>query len=72
VLYFKADDASRGDYETAGMNPFQPFRERPSMSYYELPPEVLEDEDQLRIWTRKTMAAARRKPKASRKGSSKR
>jgi DNA transformation protein len=72
VLYFKADDASRGDYETAGMNPFQPFRERPSMSYYELPPEVLEDEDQLRIWTRKAMAAARRKPKASRKGSSKR
>ncbi len=28
VLYLKVDDATRGDYERAGMGPFRPFPDR--------------------------------------------
>ena len=75
VLYFKVDDGNRSDFLTAGMGPFLPFGdpERP-MNYYELPPEILEDPDQLGVWMTKAIAVAMRakaktktKPKAKRK-----
>src|SRR3989304_4487686 len=49
VLYLKVDDANRPGYEAAGMAPFKPYpNKRPTMPYYELPTEVLDDPDQLR------------------------
>lgn len=54
VLYFKVDDHNRGDYEQFGMGPFQPFANKPMvMSYYEVPPQVLENTSQLREWAYK-------------------
>ena len=61
VLYFKVDDATRGPYVAAGMAAFKPYPNRPvTMSYYEVPAEVLEDADQLRMWGRRAAEVARR------------
>jgi DNA transformation protein and related proteins len=60
VLYFKVGDANRPDYEARSMGHFRPFRDRPqiSMSYYEVPAEVLEDADECLLWARRSIAAA--------------
>ena len=59
-LYFKTGDASRPRYVKAGSRPFCPFPDRPGhvMAYWEVPAEVLEDEEELRQWTREALAAA--------------
>ena len=62
VLYFKVDEENRGLYQSAGAKPFQPYGDESySMSYYEVPADVLEDSDQLREWARRSVAAAERK-----------
>ncbi len=59
VLYFKVDESNRANYEEAGMEPFRPYADKPySMSYYEVPPDVLEDDDTLREWAAKAFDAA--------------
>lgn len=61
-LYFKVDDENRHDYEAAGSKPFLPYGEDSySMGYYEVPVDVLEDEDQLRNWAGGAVGAAQRK-----------
>ena len=52
TLYFKVDDRNRGDYLARGMAPFRPYRDRPdrSMSYFQVPVDVIEDEEQLTGW----------------------
>lgn len=52
VLYLKVDDTNRPDFEKAGMGPFQ------LVSYYEIPPDVLEDADELAAWAKKAIAVA--------------
>ena len=76
TLYFKVNDASRPDYESRGMRRFQPYKDKPHLSftYYEVPAEVLEDREQLTVWATRSVQAAiaialeketkRRKPKA--------
>jgi DNA transformation protein len=61
TLFFKVDDSNRIDYTTRGCKPFQPFADEPdaySMSYFEVPADVLEDPDELTLWARKAFAAA--------------
>jgi DNA transformation protein len=59
VLYFKVNDGNRAAYEARGMEPFRPFADRPgTMSYYELPPDVLEDVEALEVWMQAALAAA--------------
>lgn len=51
VLYLKVDDLNRGDFEKAGMGPFQPFGPGGEvMQYYELPEGVLDDPEALAPW----------------------
>ncbi len=57
-LYFKVNDATRGDFEKRGMEPFRPFGEESAMGYYEVPAEVLEDVTQLELWTKKAIEVA--------------
>ena len=59
VLYFKVDDANRLDYEAAGMGPFRSGGQ--TMQFYEVPEEVLDDEEKLRLWAGKALDVARRK-----------
>ncbi len=62
AVYFKVDESGRNRYEKAGAEPFRPYGEGSvSMSYYEVPPEVLEDRDELRVWALEAIAAAGRK-----------
>jgi DNA transformation protein len=60
TLYFKTDDANRPRFEQAGSRPFCPYPDRPGhvMAYWAVPAEVLEDAEQLREWTRESLAAA--------------
>jgi DNA transformation protein len=60
TLYFKADDSNRPDYESRGMGRFQPYADKPHLSftYYEVPAEILEDRDELTTWARRSVAAA--------------
>ena len=68
VLYFRADDASRAEFEALGMTAFRPFEEHgPVMSYYQLPEEILEEPEALRRWAERAIESARlrrrRRPK---------
>lgn len=66
LLYFKVDDENRPDYEGARAKPFQPYGDDSySMGYYEVPVDVLEDVDKLRVWASGAVAAAKRKASAS-------
>jgi DNA transformation protein and related proteins len=67
TLYFKVNDANRGDYEARGMSPFRPPSNRQiSMSYYEVPADTLEDSDECVAWARKSVAAAGTRPAGKR------
>jgi DNA transformation protein len=60
ILYFRVSDANRRDYEALGMRRFQPYADKPHLSfnYYEVPPHVLEDADELVLWARRSLQAA--------------
>lgn len=49
-LYLKVDDASRAAYVERGMHPFQPGPKQRLTSYYEAPPDIIEDGEQLAGW----------------------
>lgn len=59
TLYFKVDDSNLPDYKAADMGPFCPYGT--AMPYYQVPIEVLEDSETLRVWAEKSLAVARRK-----------
>lgn len=60
-LYFKADDTNRPDYEAADMPRFH------RMPYYQVPPDITEDSQQLKNWLDKSVDVARRSPKKKKK-----
>ena len=54
TLFFKVDAASVGDYTRAKMKPFQPDpKGKPMMGYYQVPPSVLEDDQELASWAKR-------------------
>ncbi len=66
TLYFKVSDAGRAEYAARGMAPFRPYRDRPlvSMSYFEVPSDVLEDADECVRWAMRAVAAGAAKKKS--------
>jgi DNA transformation protein len=54
-LYFKVDEESKGDYLARGMGPFRPNERQTLKSYYEVPPEVLEDPEVILSWAREAI-----------------
>jgi DNA transformation protein len=50
-LYFKTDETSRPAYVERGMKPFRPNAKQTLKTYYEVPAEILEDREQLTVWT---------------------
>jgi DNA transformation protein len=69
TLYFKVSDSSRADYETRGMARFRPYRDKPqvSMSYYEVPADVIEDAEECVRWAMRAVAASVAKEKSPRR-----
>ena len=59
-LYFKTNDQTRSKYLKRGMSPFtyEKARQTTTIHYYEVPPEVLEDREQLVTWAREAVRAA--------------
>ncbi len=52
-LYFKAGDRNRKDYEDSGSSPFTYVaagRKKVTMSYWEVPANVIENRDELEQW----------------------
>lgn len=73
TLYFKADEASRPDFEAKGLQPFKPFSGQATvMSYYDAPAEVFEDQAEMLAWGRKALEAALRSQKKKPAGRRKR
>ena len=69
TLFFKVSDATRADYESRRMARFRPYRNKPlvSMSYYEVPADVLEDADECVRWAMRAVEAGAAKKKAPKK-----
>lgn len=62
VLYFKANDKNRADYESYGSRPFiytMPNKKTMEMSYFELPEEIMENKEELKMWIQKSVSASR-------------
>jgi DNA transformation protein and related proteins len=77
VVYFKVADSNRADYTSRGSKAFRPIADDPnavSMSYFNVPEEVLEDSDEVRRWARRSVsiAAAAAVVKAAKKNKKKR
>ena len=78
TLYFKVNDNNRPEYESRGMRRFQPYKDKPHLSfhYYEVPAEILENREEITAWAARSVGAAialaqekaakRRTPKAKR------
>ena len=65
TLYIKADDENRALFEDRGLVRFSYTRAgtKRFMSFYEVPEEALEDNDELRLWANEGYEAARRSKK---------
>ncbi|MGZ8429443.1 MAG: TfoX/Sxy family protein [Candidatus Deferrimicrobiaceae bacterium] len=63
-LYFKTDESTQEKYRNRGMGPFAPSEKQVLKSYYEVPEEIVEDDEQLASWARES-AAIKRKGKAT-------
>jgi DNA transformation protein len=63
--YLKVDERTRLTFIEREMSPFHPKPGMTLHSYYEVPPDVLDDEDELLKWARQAIAAATvaRKPR---------
>lgn len=51
-LYFKVTPATIALYKAHGMKPFRPNAKQTLKTYYEVPPDVVEDAEQLVIWAK--------------------
>lgn len=60
VLFFKVDDANRADYVSRGMKAFMPFPDRPSLGYFQVPVDVIEEDEELARWARRSVEVAQR------------
>ena len=49
-LYFKTDDRTRPAYAAKGMKPFRPNVKQTLKTYYEVPVDLIEDQEQLIAW----------------------
>lgn len=60
-LYFKTDGRSRPAYVESGMGPFvyRKARQTKTTRYYEVPPAVLENREDLVVWAQQAICAER-------------
>lgn len=59
--YFKTDEATRQAYRDRGMGPFAPGGNQVLKSYYEVPGEIVEDDEQLAEGAREAAARGRKR-----------
>jgi DNA transformation protein len=68
-LFFKTDAGSQEDYTSRGMGPFtyEMKGKVMTMAYHEVPPEVLEQPQELVVWARKAIGLTERGKAGKRK-----
>lgn len=49
-LYFKVTPTTMTEYQQQGMKPFRPNAKQTLKSFYEVPPDILEDIERLTTW----------------------
>ncbi|MBX3456543.1 TfoX/Sxy family protein [Ferrovibrio sp.] len=61
TLYLKADLHSKDDFEARGMGPFvYDAKGKPiSLSYWQMPPELVDDPEEAVAWARKALTVAK-------------
>ena len=57
-LYLKVDEQSRDDFVRKGMGPFRPNERQTLKSYYEVPPDVVTETENLLSWVKEAIRAA--------------
>lgn len=63
VLRYRVDEENQADYEAKGMEPYRTKPNTKGMPYWEVPVEVLEDRDELKVWTEKAITVSIRNKK---------
>ena len=58
-LYFKTSETTREAYRAHGMRPFRASEKQTLKSYYEVPADVLEDDEALDLWAEQAVRVAR-------------
>ena len=59
-LYFKTDASNRPAYTKKGMKPFRPNGKQTLKNYYEVPVDVIEDDELLALWAQAAVRSAGR------------
>ncbi len=60
ALYFRVDEQSRGSYEAERLPAFSPLGPgSKSMNYYMVPARLYDDAEELAVWLRRALRAAR-------------
>ena len=73
TLYFKVDYTNRSNYENKGSEPFSydaKNKKNIVMSYWQVPPDVLDDNEQLCCWADKSYEISRNNQKSKKKKTS--
>ncbi len=61
VAYLKVDDTNRAQFLRAGSGPFKPYPDkRTTMSYYEIPADVLDNPAVLATWAQQSLDIQRK------------
>ena len=60
-LYFKVDESTAGEYRKRRMKPFRPNVKQTLKSYYQVPVDVIEDNDALGEWAKKAVGCQKNK-----------
>jgi len=69
IVYFKVDDGNRSMFEAYGSKPLTfetKDKKQITMSYWEVPADILENRNELASWVQKACEAARRTRKVKR------
>lgn len=60
-LYFKVDAQTTREYRKRKMKPFRPNSKQTIKSYYQVPADIIEDADELKVWAGRAIACQQRK-----------
>ena len=66
-LYFKTNESTRPFYLERGMKPFRPNAKQTLKNYYEVPAEIIEDQEELIVWASRAVSTGTAKKFAVKK-----